>query len=335
LLRRSHLHSRNLRFKTETKKSSSSAPSLISHFWHLTAAPPQGDKTKREWAQTLEDESGQPRHTGCIIRIDRDGTIPQDNFGIAKGVPGCWAYGVRNGYRSSWDLPSGRYFIAEVGGNIFAPDFDEAHEDLHVLTLESGNGANMGWPVCAGYCAGPLATGSFPDCSCTNAAQPLYSYSHFDGRACIVGGFVYHGSSIPDLAKSYVFGDYIRGNLKYLQMDDQGKPTGVYPFDSLQQPISISAGSDGSIYVASLGGNILRYQGSGPPGTTTTGPSGPPTTSTTTPATTTLTPTPGGGQESCVGRCESGYNPDFSCQCDDGCIAVRLKGVALLIGPGG
>jgi len=40
---------------------------------------------------------------------------------MGVSIPGAnnamWAHGLRNGWRASWDLPTGRYIIAEVGGN--------------------------------------------------------------------------------------------------------------------------------------------------------------------------------------------------------------------------
>ena len=73
-----------------------------------------GDETKREWVQQNQNELGDPRHNGCVLRVSKTGAIPSDNFGHQRGVPACWAYGLRNGYRSSWDIPSGRFFIGEV-----------------------------------------------------------------------------------------------------------------------------------------------------------------------------------------------------------------------------
>jgi hypothetical protein len=50
------------------------------------------------------------------VRVTKNGVIPSDNWGQSQGIPACWAKGLRNGFRSGWDLPSGRFFIAEVGG---------------------------------------------------------------------------------------------------------------------------------------------------------------------------------------------------------------------------
>ena len=56
---------------------------------------------------------------GKIIRVSKTGTFPADNMGVVQdGVggqihDGIWAKGLRNGYRSIWDLPTSRFFIGE------------------------------------------------------------------------------------------------------------------------------------------------------------------------------------------------------------------------------
>jgi len=35
-------------------------------------------------------DDGNPSHAGCIIRVGKDGSIPQDNIGRNFGAPACW-----------------------------------------------------------------------------------------------------------------------------------------------------------------------------------------------------------------------------------------------------
>lgn len=46
---------------------------------------------------------------GKILRINPDGTIPKDNLGAQnrKHVDAIWALGLRNPFRSRWDLGDG------------------------------------------------------------------------------------------------------------------------------------------------------------------------------------------------------------------------------------
>jgi glucose/arabinose dehydrogenase len=132
---------------------------------------------------------------GAVIRIKTDGSFPADNFGVKKdGVGGkvrddIWAYGLRNPFRASWDIPSKRFFIGEVGGNNQA----KAFEDIHL----GKPGVNFGWPICDTYCS---ETASQPnECSCKFYDNPIFSYPHGMKSASITGGVVYR------LITSYIF----------------------------------------------------------------------------------------------------------------------------------
>lgn len=39
-------------------------------------------------------------HAGCIIRIKKDGSIPNGNMDGSQKPKACWAYGLRNGFKS-------------------------------------------------------------------------------------------------------------------------------------------------------------------------------------------------------------------------------------------
>jgi glucose/arabinose dehydrogenase len=164
--------------------------------------------------------NGQDRGTvqGSLLRIDplatgvRDATdassrngqyrIPATNpFVLVDGLDEIYAYGLRNPYRFSLDAPTGRLVVADVG-----------QDHVEEITIISA-GANAGWR---------LKEGSFrfnpSDGSVTNdlaglpvgLLDPVAEYDHDEGSA-IVGGFVYRGSALPELAGKYVFGDFSRG----------------------------------------------------------------------------------------------------------------------------
>lgn len=70
-----------------------------------------GDQSDGSLAQDLSLLSGK------ILRINLDGTVPSDNFGVV--TPGnvrdeIWSYGLRNPFTAHWDALTNRYFIAEV-----------------------------------------------------------------------------------------------------------------------------------------------------------------------------------------------------------------------------
>jgi len=117
---------------------------------------------------------------GKIIRINRDGSVPNDNPFVndPDALDEIWAYGLLNPFAATWDYPTDRFFIGEVGGN----DDSVAQEDIHV----GEKGANYGWPECEGYCDDPRYT------------DPIYSYSHDGSGASISAGTVYRGTRFPN-----------------------------------------------------------------------------------------------------------------------------------------
>jgi hypothetical protein len=149
---------------------------------------------------------------GKILRFDVNGTnsangkygIPADNpFANGGGLKEIYAYGFRNPYRFSFD--GNRLLVADVGQN-------------QVEELDSvQKGGNYGWAVKEGTFlfnrtganAGTVNPTSSPG-SPAGLIDPLLEYDHNAGTA-IVGGFVYHGTLMPELDGKYVFGDFSNG----------------------------------------------------------------------------------------------------------------------------
>lgn len=157
---------------------------------------------------------------GKILRIDPDArTSANGQYGIpgknpfaprnalaAGGQTGCadgkcdeiFAYGLRNPFRFSFDLPRGDLYAADVGQN--------AIEEVDVIRA----GRNYGWRIKEGtFCFDPGAGVVTPARSCGPGKfiGPVAQYDHSEGHA-IIGGFVYRGKTIPGLRGRYVFGDY-------------------------------------------------------------------------------------------------------------------------------
>ena len=181
---------------------------------------------------------------GKILRIDVDGRnaasgqygIPADNPFV--GRPGALAeihaFGFRNPFRLSFDRVSGALLVGDVGQN----DIEEV--DLVVA------GGNYGWNhkegtlffVVNGNDPG-FATKIAPAPPPAGLVDPLAEYdTHHEGHS-VIGGFVYRGTRIAQLAGRYVFGDFARvfnfpsgphnfGRLLYLQ---QKKTDGAVPMN--------------------------------------------------------------------------------------------------------
>ncbi len=163
--------------------------------------------------------NGQDRSSllGKILRINVDlgdpYTVPSDNpFANLAGLRGeIFAYGFRNPYRLSFDRGGEhRLFTGDVGQNLY--------EEVDIVS----SGGNFGWNIREGnHCFDPSSPDN-PPANCPNVGSdgsallpPIVDYPHSGGSGprgvSVIGGYVYRGSELPDLAGRYVFGDFSRG----------------------------------------------------------------------------------------------------------------------------
>ena len=197
--------------------------------------------TGEHFQGTPSQDLSSPR--GKVHRINRDGTVPTDNpfyDGAGPNWDSVWAYGLRNPFRASYDMPTGRLFIGDVGGNVAS-----SNEEINL----GARGANYGWPNSEGPCSAP----------CTS---PLYDYEHNSRDASVTGGFVYRGTQFPTgMRGNYFFADYAQNWIRRLTFDASGNVTGVFNFEpadgSLDGPtgdvVYLTEGPDGSLYYLDLG----------------------------------------------------------------------------------
>lgn len=146
----------------------------------------------------------------AILRIDIETepyAIPPDNPFVQDeaGAPEVWAYGLRNPWRFAIDAESNTLYIGDVG--------QEAREEIDVVDLVPV-GYNFGWPSVEG-------TRCFLERGCDPASYvlPVLEYSHDDGLS-VTGGYVYRGSSIPELAGHYFYADWVREWIRSFRFQD-------------------------------------------------------------------------------------------------------------------
>jgi len=196
--------------------------------------------------------NGQNKQTllGKMMRIDVDGTsaglqyrIPSDNpFVSGGGLPEIYAYGFRNPWRFSFDRPTNRLFVADVGQGSF--------EEVDIVQ----KGGNYGWNTMEGnHCFNP-ATG----CSMSGLALPIAEYDHSVGIA-VIGGYVYHGTSIANLQGTYVFGD-LNGKIFGLQETSPNNWTRTLLATTSTQLSSFGQDQSGELYVVDLSGSIFKIK---------------------------------------------------------------------------
>jgi glucose/arabinose dehydrogenase len=161
---------------------------------------------------------------GKLLRINPDGSIPQDNPFVSRTTGkyrAIWALGLRNPFTFAVQPETGRLYINDVGG---------IAEEIN----EGSAGANYGWPTIE---HGPTTDPRF--------RGPVHHYP----TACIAGGaFAPAELRWPgDYRGRYFFGDFNHGWIKYL---DPLNPALARPFATgLHRPVDLRFAPDGSLHV--------------------------------------------------------------------------------------
>jgi len=188
---------------------------------------------------------------GKLLRIDVDHPgaglqygIPADNpFANSGGLREIYAYGFRNPWRFSFDRPSGRLFVADVG--------QDAFEEIDIVQ----NGKNYGWNTMEGnHCYSP-STG----CNQTGLTLPIVEYSHSEGNA-VIGGSVYHGPSFVTLQGTYVFGDFGTGKIWGLQETSPNTWTRTLLATTGKTLSSFGQDQSGELYAVDYSGSIFKIR---------------------------------------------------------------------------
>ena len=162
------------------------------------------------------------------------------------------AQGIISGFKI--DHNTGNLWIGDVGQDSF--------EEVDMVTPMQG-GSNMGWRCKEG-------THNFnftANCQTATFLDPIFDYDHSQGDDTVIGGYVYHGTSMTALAGNYIFGDFISGRIWSLAQNAQGQWVRTLLANS--GPGNLAGfGQDaaGELYVAQYGsGNVARLHQVGTP----------------------------------------------------------------------
>ncbi|MGE0405444.1 MAG: discoidin domain-containing protein, partial [Candidatus Korobacteraceae bacterium] len=197
-------------------------------------------------------------YAGKILRLNVDGSAPSDNpfyEGTQSIRSHVWAYGLRNPFRFALHPLTGEPYIGDVGWN--------TSEEIN-----TGRGANFGWPCYEGNLPQPEYQSAFPECRALAASAvkaPLYTYPRTDGIS-VTGGTFYSDIRYPEQYRGNLFfGDYGNHWIKRMIFDDDGHMVSVQPFaTNLTAPVDIAQGPDGLLYYASFSTGVIgriRYTG--------------------------------------------------------------------------
>ena len=183
---------------------------------------------------------------GKILRINvdipsqgRNYSIPQDHpysdnaLGYKEEI---YAYGFRNPWRFSFDSPTGRLWVADVG--------QDQREEINLVE----KGKNYGWNIMEG-------TLTYSSGSQIGLELPVWEYTHAEGIA-VIGGYVYHGSTLGGINSKYIYGDYGSGKIWSIQYNGVNTPVNTLLSDTTLNISSFGVDEHNELYFCSLGGEI-------------------------------------------------------------------------------
>jgi hypothetical protein len=183
-----------------------------------------------------------------MLRIDVGGetgyAIPSDNpyVGIT-GEDEIWAVGVRNPWKFSFDRITGDLWIADVGQN--------AIEEINKAASTEA-GLNYGWRCYEGN-----AVYNNTGCgSSSNYTFPVAQYTHAATGGCsLTGGYVYTGTTFPNLQNKYLFSDYCNNRIGYIASN--GGTITWTPNSFSGNIVSFGEDVNGELYVAGISNGII------------------------------------------------------------------------------
>ena len=178
-------------------------------------------------------ENGQNLNTtlGKILRINADGSIPEDNpfyEELEGNNRAIWAYGFRNPYTFDIEYQTGRLFANDVGGQLF--------EEVNAVE----GGYNYGWDQVEGFLNNQTPPLNYQD--------PIHAYDHDTGCA-VIGASFYDPEQLqfpPQYHNKYFFADYCEGIVWVLDPEN-GAIQETFATD-IERPIALLTAPDGSMY---------------------------------------------------------------------------------------
>lgn len=200
-----------------------------------------GENAVPENAQSLDNPLGK------ILRLEPDGSIPEDNpfydrtEGLGRAI---WALGLRNPFTFAFQPGTGRMLINDVGRK----EWEEINEGVA--------GANYGWPLTEGPTNDPAFR------------APIHVYRHGPGpeTGCAITGGAFYDPVDPrfpaEYQGSYFFADFCSGWIRRLAPDGR-----AFAFATgIAGPVDLEVAADGSLYYLQYeSGAVTRISHTGDP----------------------------------------------------------------------
>ncbi|MEQ8435479.1 MAG: PQQ-dependent sugar dehydrogenase [Oceanicaulis sp.] len=199
-----------------------------------------GERSLPEPRQLAQDPTN---HIGAVVRINRDGSIPDDNpfVGSDEGADALYAYGTRNIQAAALG-PQGRLWETEHG--------PAGGDELNLIEA----GGNYGWPV-VGYGEQYDGTPQHEDTQAEGMIQPVYYWDPVIGPS---GMIFYSGDRFENWRGDIFVGGLVTEDVVRLTLEDD-RVTGEERLEMDGRIRDVVQGPDGAIYVSDeSNGTILR-----------------------------------------------------------------------------
>ena len=202
-----------------------------------------GDRGVRKNAQDLSN------HAGSIIRLNLDGSIPEDNpFSKNKQLlPEVWSYGHRNPQGMAYDAENERLWSIEHG--------PRGGDEINLIHP----GANYGWPTIS-YGKeywGPIAVGEGTHGEGMEQPVKVYTPSIAPGSLLL-----YSGNALPDWKGNLLSGALKLHHINRIVLSKQG---GVLKEERLLEDLderirALAQSPQGWLYFSTDSGKIFRLR---------------------------------------------------------------------------
>jgi len=202
-----------------------------------------GDRGKRDMAQDLSN------HAGSIMRLNLDGSIPQDNpFVGDKGARDeIWSYGHRNPQGLLFDQKSRQLWSIEHG--------PRGGDEINLVL----KGRNYGWPVVSHGKEywGPLSVGEGTSKPGMEPPRKVYIPSIAPGSLML-----YRGAAFPQWHGNLFAGALKLQHLNRITLSESGQAIGEERIlqDLGERIRALIQSSEGWIYFSTDSGRILRIR---------------------------------------------------------------------------
>ncbi len=185
-------------------------------------------------AQNLSAPQNPEHLSGKILRLNHDGSIPEDN-----PFPNSYVYTW--GHRNAQGLAFG------ISGTLYSSEHGPSTDD-EINIIEAGR--NYGWPDVNGFCDTP---GEQDFCETWNVKEPMIAWTPTIAPSDII---YYQDGMIPEWTGSILLTVLKNKRVVELELSDDGQEiTGEnhYFVDFWGRLRDICAGPDGEIYLATSG----------------------------------------------------------------------------------